>query len=73
MARCEACGNECPGGAAFCGACGHRLGVEPEEPVNVTVRVVDSPSGVFGGCLSCLTWVIAVLVVAVLVVWLFSC
>lgn len=44
MASCEACGNECPDDdAAFCAACGHRLGEQPEEPITVNVRLVDSP------------------------------
>ena len=70
MASCEACGNECPVGAAFCGACGHRLGEQPEEPVTVNVRLVDSPSS---GCWSCFTTALAVLVMVVFVAWIFSC
>ncbi len=70
MARCEACGVECPEGAAFCGACGHRLGRQPQEPVDVTVRLVGS---LFSDCLSCFTWVVGVVAVLFLVVWLFSC
>jgi hypothetical protein len=74
VAGCEACGNDCPDGAAFCGTCGHRLGVMPEEPVNVTMRVVDPrPGGCLSGCWSCLTFAIAALVIVALVTWLFSC
>ena len=74
MASCEACGNDCPEGATFCGACGHRLGLKPHEPVTVTVRVVErQPSGCLGGCWSCLTVAIAVLAIIALVAWLFSC
>jgi len=74
VASCEACGNDCPDGAAFCGACGHSLGIMPEEPVNVTVRVIDSqPSGCLSGCWSCLTPTLAVLLIAVVVTWLASC
>ena len=74
MASCEACGNDCLESAAFCGACGHRLGVTPEEPVNITVRVVDpQPSGCLSGCWSCFTMAIAVVAIVVLVTWLFSC
>ena len=58
----------------FCGACGHRLGVTPEEPVNITVRVVDpQPSGCLSGCWSCFTMAIAVVVTILLVTWFFSC
>lgn len=70
MATCEACGNECPSGAAFCGACGHRLGEQPEEPVNVNVRLVDSPGS---GCCSCLTTAVAAVVLVGFVLWIFSC
>jgi rRNA maturation endonuclease Nob1 len=70
MARCEACDNECPEGAAFCGVCGHRLGERPAEPLTVNVRVVDSP---FGGCLSCLSTAVAIVVIVFVVAWLFSC
>ena len=74
MTSCEACGNECPAGAAFCAACGHRLGEKPAEPVNVNVRLVDSP---LRGCWSCFTTAVAVVVlvffVLFLVAWIFSC
>ncbi len=74
MASCEACGNQCPVGAAFCAACGHRLGETPAEPVTVNVRLVDSPSS---GCWSCFTTAVAVVVlvffVLFLVAWIFSC
>ena len=70
MASCEACGTGCPAGAAFCGACGHRLGAAPAEPVTVEVRVVDSP---WSGLWSCFTTAIAVVVLAFFVLWLFSC
>ncbi len=70
VASCEACGNECPAGAAFCAACGHRLGVAPEEPINVNVRLVGSA---FGSCLSCFTNAVAVVVLIFFVLWIFSC
>jgi len=70
VAICEACGNESPEGAAYCGACGHRLGEQPEEPVIVNVRVADSP---FGGCWSCFTTALAVLVLVGFALWLLSC
>lgn len=70
VATCEACGAGCPEGAAFCGACGHRLGTQPGEPVNVTVRLAG---GLFSDCLSCLTWAVAVVTLIFLVLWLFSC
>jgi hypothetical protein len=70
MATCEACGNLCPAGAAFCGACGHRLGQAPAEPVVVTVKVADSPWSSFW---SCLTTGAAVFVLIMLVLWLLSC
>jgi len=70
VASCEACGTECPAGAAFCAVCGHRLGVAPEEPINVNVRVVDSA---FSGCLSCFTTAVAVVVLIFVVLWIFSC
>ena len=70
MASCEACGNECPGGAVFCAACGHRLGEQPAEPINVNVSLVDAP---LHGCWTCFTTVLAVLVLIVFVAWIFSC
>ncbi len=70
MATCEACGNQCPEGAAFCGACGHRLGEQPREPVNVNLRLVDSPRS---GCLSCFTTAVGLVALAFLVLWIFSC
>ena len=70
MASCEACGNECPAGAAFCAVCGHRLGDRPGEPVTVKVRLVDAPSS---GCLSCFTTAVAVVVLVFFVLWIFSC
>jgi len=70
VATCEACGNECPAGAAFCAACGHRLGVASEEPINVNVRLVDSA---FSSCLSCFTTAVAVVVLIFFVLWIFSC
>ena len=74
MASCEACGTDCPEGAAFCRVRGHRLGVAPEEPVDITVRVVDpQQSGCLGGCWSCITLAIATVVIIALVTWLFSC
>jgi hypothetical protein len=74
VARCEACGNDCPDGATYCGACGHRLGVAPEEPLTINVRVVDpQPAGCLSGCWSCFTIALALLVIFVLVAWLFSC
>lgn len=59
MATCEACGTECPADAAFCGACGHRLGSEPQEPVVVNVRVVDSVWHNFWSCLSTVAGLLA--------------
>ena len=70
MASCEACGNECPAGAGFCAACGHRLGDRPAEPITVNLRLVDAPQR---GCCSCFTTALAVLVLLVFVVWIFSC
>lgn len=70
MAVCEACGGECPDGAAFCGACGHRLGSEPQEPVVVNVRVGASAWDSFWSCLST---AIGILVLFFLAFWLFSC
>lgn len=67
---CEACGSECPEGAAYCGACGHHLGDAPEEPLIVEVRGRATPSC---GCLDCLTTVVVVLVLVFLALWLFSC
>ena len=69
VASCQACGNECPSGAAFCAACGHRLGVASEEPINVNVRVDSACSS----CLSCLTTAVAVVVLIFFVLWIFSC
>lgn len=70
MATCEACGNECPADAAFCGACGHRLGGEPQEPVLLEVRVGKSSWDSFWSCLST---AMAVLALIALVLWVFSC
>jgi hypothetical protein len=67
---CEACGTECPAGAVFCAACGHRLGERPAEPITVNVRLVDSP---LRGFWSCFTTALAVLVLVVFVFWIFSC
>ena len=70
MASGEACGNDCPVGAGYCAACGHRLGVAPEEPINVNVHLVDSA---FGSCLSCFTTAVAVVVLVFFVLSIFSC
>jgi uncharacterized membrane protein YvbJ len=70
MARCEACGSQCLAGAAFCAACGHRLGQSPAEPVVVTVRVVES---LWSSFWSCWTTAIAIVVLIMLVLWLLSC
>ena len=70
MARCEAYGNECAAGAASCLACGHRLAEQPEEPINVNVRLVDSP---LRGYLSCFTTAVAVVVLVFFALWIFSC
>jgi hypothetical protein len=70
VAVCEACGTECPPDAAFCSACGHRLGSRPGEPPVVNVRVVNSA---WDSCWSCFGTVVAVLVLIGLAAWLFSC
>ncbi|HET6494913.1 MAG TPA: hypothetical protein VFH61_06070 [Thermoleophilia bacterium] len=70
MAVCEACGNECPAGAVFCAACGHRLGDEPAEPITVNVRLVDSP---LRGVWSCLMTFVSVVVLAVIAMLVFGC
>jgi hypothetical protein len=70
VAICEACGTRCPAGAAFCAACGHRLGAPPPEPAGTPVRLAGA---LVGDCLSCFTWVVALVVLFFLVVWLFSC
>lgn len=70
MTTCEACGTRCPEGAAYCGACGHRLGQQPEEPAVVNVRVVNSW---WDGCIGCNSWAVGVVVILVLVGWIFSC
>jgi ferredoxin len=67
---CEACGADCPESAAYCGACGHRLGRQPEERVVVNVRVVNSW---WDGCIGCLSWAVAVVVIIALIGWIFSC
>jgi len=70
VASCEACGAECPVGAAYCGVCGHRLGKRPEEPVVVNVRVVNS---CWDGCVGCFAWVVGAIVILALIGWIFSC
>ncbi|MEE4276524.1 MAG: zinc ribbon domain-containing protein [Thermoleophilia bacterium] len=70
MATCEACGTECPPGAAFCSACGHRLGSRPGEPPVVNVRVVNSA---WDSCWSCFGTALGVLILIGLAAWLFSC
>ena len=70
LASCEAYGNECAAGAAFCLACGHRLAEQPEEPITVNVRLVDAP---LRGCLSSFTTAVAVVVLVFFVHWIFSC
>jgi hypothetical protein len=70
VASCEACGTQCPAGAAYCGVCGHRLGEQPAEPVTVNVRLVDSPRR---GCVSCFTAAVGVVAVLFLILWIFSC
>jgi hypothetical protein len=70
MTTCEACGTECPEGAAYCGACGHQLGQRPQEPLVVNVRVVNSW---WDGCIGCVSWAVGIAVIMFLVAWLFSC
>ena len=70
MSSCEACGTECPEGAAYCGACGHRLGRPPDEPVVVNVRVVNS---FWDGCIGCFSWAVGVVAIVFLIAWIFSC
>ena len=70
VASCEACGNESPEVAAFCGGCGHRLGETPQEPIKVNLRVVNSACS---GCLSCFTTAVTVVVLIFFALWIFSC
>ena len=70
MSSCEACGTECPESAAYCRACGHRLGRQPEEPLVVTVRVVDSS---WDGCIGCISWAVGVTVIVFLITWALGC
>lgn len=75
---CPGCGAEVPAGAAFCPACGRRLGEphEPERPVRcpppvelpvVNVRIVDSPGR---GCVSCFTWSVTAFMLVLIIAWL---
>ncbi len=70
MPVCEACGDQCADDAAYCSACGHRLGAGPPEPVVVDVRVQNS---FVDSCLSCFAWVVGIIVLIALAAWLFSC
>ena len=80
MTTCAVCGREWPDDHAYCGACGHRLGVapaqldewqsqQPHEPTVVNVRVLNS---LWDSCLSCFSWVVGIVAIVFVVTWIFS-
>jgi hypothetical protein len=75
VAACERCGTQAPAGALYCAACGHRLGLPPEQPTLIQVQQPDcSPlRSAWDGCLGCFSWIAVGILVLLLVGWILSC
>ena len=77
MAACQVCGNGAPAGAAYCPACGHRLGGAVPSPIVVEVHNPPPEPGpaqsCFNGCIGCFSWLVVAVLVLLVISWIISC